>query len=68
MQEFRGKNRENVCKKFIVSEVDDNIRLTLEEYRRLIYQDIERRYPHINKFLPIPRINRCHHSLKTKSQ
>lgn len=67
LQEFRGKSMENVCNRFITTEVDDNARLDLEEYRRLIYRDIERRYPAVNKITPMPRIYRTHNSLKARS-
>jgi hypothetical protein len=47
--------------------VDDNVRLGLEYYRRLIYKDIERRYPDVNRFTPLPRFYRSFHSLKSRS-
>lgn len=28
--------------------VDDNVKLTVQQYRRILYQDIERRYPEEN--------------------
>ena len=48
-------------------DLDDNKRLDLEEYRKIIYKDIERRYPEFNR-LPItmPRIYRTHHSCNVK--
>jgi hypothetical protein len=36
------------CNRFIVPFVDDNIKLSLQQYRKIIYQDIERRYPEEN--------------------
>jgi len=50
-----------------MTEVDDNVRLSLDDYRRLIYKDIERRYPDVNKLTPMPRIYRAYHSLKSRS-
>lgn len=47
--EFRThKSYEDICTKFIVPQLDDNVRLTLESYRKMIYTDIERRYPDSN--------------------
>jgi hypothetical protein len=47
--EFRThKSYEDICTKFIVPQLDDNQRLTLQSYRKMIYTDIERRYPEIN--------------------
>jgi hypothetical protein len=65
LQEFR-RNKESVCKKYIAVELDDNKRLDLEEYRRQIYRDIERRYPEFNNVTPVVRIYRAHHSLNNK--
>jgi hypothetical protein len=28
--------------------VDDNVKLTVQQYRKILYQDIERRYPEEN--------------------
>jgi hypothetical protein len=47
--------------------VDDNVRLGLEYYRRLIYKDIEWRYPDVNRFTPLSRFYRSFHSLKSRS-
>ena len=47
-------------------DLDDNKRLDLEEYRKMIYQDVERRYPLFNKITPMPRIYRAHRSLNHK--
>ena len=47
-------------------ELDENIRYDVEEYRKAIYRDIERRYPTFNKITPMPRIFRCHHSLDAR--
>ena len=44
-------------------ELDDNIRFGVEEYKRAIYRDIERRYPSYNVIETVPRMYRCHHSL-----
>ena len=62
-QEFRGKCPEPVCESFVVPTLDDNLRLDIKEYRRTIIQDIERRYPDMNKITPMPRIYRAHNSL-----
>jgi serine/threonine protein kinase len=67
LQEFRGKTRENACHKFITTEIDDNSRLSLEEYRRKIYCDIERKYPAANSSPAMPRITRSYHSVESKS-
>ena len=49
-------------------ELDDNKRLDLDEYRRIIYKDIERRYPSFNKITPMPRLYRTHHSCNIKDE
>ena len=43
--DLRCVKEEGICKKFIVPELDENVRLTVEEYRKAIYKDVERRYP-----------------------
>lgn len=46
--EFRThKSLEDICTKFIVPQLDDNVRLSLQSYRKMIYIDIERRYPEV---------------------
>lgn len=67
LQEFRGKSREEICKRYITIDLDDNKRLDLEEYKKAIYKDIERRYPEHNKITPMPRIYRSHYSLNAKT-
>jgi len=39
------KSIDDICTKFIVPHQDDNVRLTVQEYRKIIYCDIDRRYP-----------------------
>lgn len=34
LQEFRGKTREDSCKRFINIDLDDNRRLDIEDYKR----------------------------------
>jgi mitogen-activated protein kinase 15 len=50
LMEFWQKEEETnlSCKKFLVPFVDDNEKLTVQQYRKIIYQDIERRYPEEN--------------------
>lgn len=48
------------CCKFIVPPVDDNVRLSVAQYRKLINQDIERMYPEQNS--PTPKQSRSSHS------
>jgi hypothetical protein len=48
-------------------ELDDNKRLDVDEYRKIIFKDIERRYPEFNKLTPMPRIHRSYHSLVAKT-
>jgi hypothetical protein len=38
-----------MCNKFIIPELDDNVRLSVEDYRKAIYRDVERRYPEYNR-------------------
>jgi hypothetical protein len=46
-EEFKiyGGTATDLCTKFIVPQLDDNVRLSLHQYRKIIYCDIERRYP-----------------------
>lgn len=57
LQEFAQKEDEHIlnCQKFVVPCVDDNVKLTLQQYRKIIYQDIERRYPEENCIYQNPR-------------
>lgn len=43
----KGKLEADVCTKFIVPQLDDNLRFSLQCYRKAIYCDIERRYPEV---------------------
>lgn len=58
-----------ICQKFIAPELDDNVRLTVDDYRSSIYKDIERRYPEYNlekeeeRPTSIFRFRRGHNSL-----
>jgi serine/threonine protein kinase len=49
-REFLKKEEdgEGACHKFLVPFVDDNIKLSVQQYRKILYQDIERRYPEEN--------------------
>lgn len=42
------KSNDDICTKFIVPHQDDNVRLSVQEYRKIIYSDIDRRYPIAN--------------------
>lgn len=35
----------DICTKFIIPQLDDNVRLSVLQYRKMIYLDIDRRYP-----------------------
>lgn len=44
--EFRTAGLQaDICTKFIVPQLDDNVRLSILQYRKMIYCDIDRRYP-----------------------
>jgi hypothetical protein len=68
--DLRCTKEEVVCNKFIVPGLDDNFRLSVEDYRKAIYRDVERRYPEYNKeseedkmSSSIFRFKRSHNSL-----
>lgn len=47
--EFEDNSPESdICRKFIVPDLDENQRLSVAEYRNAIYRDIARRYPENN--------------------
>ena len=72
--DLRCTKEEVICKKFIVPELDDNVRLSVEEYRKAIYKDVERRYPEYNlepeeekSTVSIFRFKRGHNSLLNRT-
>lgn len=81
--QIRYKNEEILCKKIIIPELDDNVRLTVNKYREAIYKDIIRRYPEFNvkgevegkdeegeeleKVGSVHRMNRMYYSLMSKN-
>lgn len=46
--QIRCKGEQIQCKKMIIPELDDNVRLNVNKYREAIYKDILRRYPEYN--------------------
>jgi hypothetical protein len=72
--DLRCTKEEVVCNKFIIPELDDNVRLSVEDYRKAIYRDVERRYPEYNKepeedkgSSSIFRFKRSHNSLLNRT-
>ena len=57
-----------LCCKFIVPPVDDNVRLTVAQYRKLIYQDIERMHPEENCVVHHYKESRSTHSFTKYKQ